>query len=367
MANVHKLTGSALTFVLAISIAACDGNDPPPPREATFEGLGDLPGGNFESYANAVSADGSVVVGSGSSRNGVEAFRWVAAHFGREGGVMTGLGDLPGGEFYSVAEDVSADGRVVVGFSGHSGPLASEFEAFRWENGTIASIGDLAGGEYQSIANAVSVDGSVVAGSSISDIGSEAFLWEDGVMIDLELGSSSASDLSVDASVVVGTRNSRAFRWEDGMKMELGTLGGDWSRAQAVSADGAVVVGDSESSDPQVEAFRWEDGAMEGLGDLPGGLDQSFARGGSVDGSVVVGWSSATTSYEAFIWTAADGMRNLKNVLATEYNLDMAGWTLTQANGISSDGKVIVGNGTNPHGRTEAWRAFLGVPVGSGE
>ena len=71
-------------------------------------GLGDLPGGVFGSDAWGVSADGSVVVGGSYSASGIgEAFRW-------ENGVMTGLGDLPGGS-WSWAHAVSADGLVVVG------------------------------------------------------------------------------------------------------------------------------------------------------------------------------------------------------------------------------------------------------------
>ena len=53
--------------------------------------LGDLPGVNFLSDAQAVSADGSVVVGGSSSGGTLEAFRWT------EGGGMVGLGLLPGG------------------------------------------------------------------------------------------------------------------------------------------------------------------------------------------------------------------------------------------------------------------------------
>ena len=77
---------------------------------ATFTPLGDLPGGSFESIANGISADGSVIVGQGISAAGPEAFRWT-----REGG-MVGLGDLPGGAFQSEANDVYADGSVIVGF-----------------------------------------------------------------------------------------------------------------------------------------------------------------------------------------------------------------------------------------------------------
>jgi probable HAF family extracellular repeat protein len=77
---------------------------------ASFQSLGYLPGGTFlSSSAYAVSADGTTVVGTSQSSNGLEAFRWTA----RSG--MIGLGDLPGGGFRSVAYGVSADGSVIVG------------------------------------------------------------------------------------------------------------------------------------------------------------------------------------------------------------------------------------------------------------
>ncbi len=78
---------------------------------ASFTGLGDLPGGVFESFADGVSGDGSVVVGSGNSASGAEAFRWTS------GGGMVGLGDLPGGFFFSRARDhrLRKAGSSVVG------------------------------------------------------------------------------------------------------------------------------------------------------------------------------------------------------------------------------------------------------------
>ncbi len=53
--------------------------------EATFAGLGDLPGNPFDSQASDVSSDGSVVVGLGRSMSGREAFQWT------EPGVIEGL------------------------------------------------------------------------------------------------------------------------------------------------------------------------------------------------------------------------------------------------------------------------------------
>ena len=106
-----------------------------------FSGLGDLPGGSFFSIATGVSADGSVVVGSGTPALTVsnrEAYRWTAA------GGMVGLGDLAGSIFSSSARGVSADGTVIVG----RGVSASGTEAYRWTAGSgMVGLGDLPGGE----------------------------------------------------------------------------------------------------------------------------------------------------------------------------------------------------------------------------
>jgi probable HAF family extracellular repeat protein len=108
--------------------------------------LGDLPGGDFYSSASGVSADGSIVVGgSKSSSSGVfgEAFRMSAPGTLQS---LYALGDLPGGAFASGAFDVTADGSVVVGV----GTSASGGEAFRWtaEEGMVG-LGDFAWGELR--------------------------------------------------------------------------------------------------------------------------------------------------------------------------------------------------------------------------
>ena len=141
--------------------------------------------------------------------------------------------------------------------------------------------------------------------------------------------------------------------------------GGLYSYAEAVSADGAVIVGDGESS-PGRQAFRWTgEGGMVGLGDLPGGDFRSFARDVSADGSIVVGLShtgQGPTGNEAFIWDQAHGMRNLRDVLVDEFGLDLGGWTLLTAQGISAEGERIVGIAANPQGDHEAWIAQIPEP-----
>ena len=99
---------------------------------------------------------------------------------------------------------------------------------------------------------------------------------------------------------------------------------------------------------------------MVGIGDLAGGSFSSHARAVSADGSVVVGEGRSASGLEVFIWNATDGMRELDQVLIDDHGLDLTGWKLQNAGGISDDGTVIVGYGENPNGESEAWLAVLG-------
>lgn len=138
----------------------------------------------------------------------------------------------------------------------------------------------------------------------------------------------------------------------------LGDLdGGDISsQAQGVSADGSVVVG-YVGDGP--EAFRWENGTMTGLGDLSGGTFASYASAVSADGSVVVGTGYSGDGAETFVWDAVNNMRSLKDILTNDYGLDLTGWNLTKAYGVSDDGYTIVGYGENPDGDDEAWMVVI--------
>jgi len=327
-----------------------------------FLPLGDLPGGPFRSTGNDVSADGSVVIGTGNSAAGLEAFRWTAAT-----GVV-GLGDLPGGSFQSGPSRVSADGSVIVG----TGSTAAGFKAFRWTAATgMVGLGDPPG--FFSTGAGVSSDGSVIVGWTTA-VTQEAFRWTAATGMvglgDLPGGvvQSIANNVSADGSVVVGESTSsagkEAFRWTAATGMVgLGDLpGGSFeSTGLSVSADGSVVVGTGRNgrTDVGLEAFRWTAATgMVGLGDLPGGVFISQALGVSPDGSVVVGTGSTTAGSEAFLWDTVHGMRNLLEVLISQGN-DLNGWRLTEARGVSADGLSIVGTGINPLGQTEAWLARL--------
>lgn len=97
---------------------------------------------------------------------------------------------------------------------------------------------------------------------------------------------------------------------------------------------------------------------MVPLGDLPGGFFNSEAWTISADGSVIGGASHSDFGFEAFIWDAKNKMRSLRQVLI-DSGIDMEGWLPGLVTGLSHDGSTIVGWGTNPSGKTEAWIAKI--------
>jgi probable HAF family extracellular repeat protein len=241
---------------------------------------------------------------------------------------MQSLGFLAGGSI-SMADDVSADGSVVVGQADGSAPGSFDRQAFRWTSGGgMVGLGFLPG-DSSSQARGVSGDGAVVVGSS-GDAGSEAFRWTSGAgMVGLGIAP-----------------------------------GGTFSSAHATSADGSVVVGAADGLDGG--AFRWTSATgIVDLGLLPGG-EFSIAWGVSADGSVVVGVadSAAFPDGEAFVWDSVYGMRSVWQLLI-DGGVDLTGWTLGpfgEVSGVSGDGLTIVGVGQNPLGQTEGWVATIPEP-----
>lgn len=100
---------------------------------------------------------------------------------------------------------------------------------------------------------------------------------------------------------------------------------------------------------------------MIALGHLPGN-DRSSAQDVS-DGGTVVGSSGSANGSRACLWTSANGMQPLDEVLANVYGLDLMGWTLYDASAISSDGRVIVGSGLDPDGNFAPWVAIVPEPA----
>jgi len=302
-------------------------------------------------------------VGMSEAGSGYRAFRWT------EAGGMENLDSLGGSS--SQAYGVSADGSTVVG--GHSGSLGSR--SFRWTDATgMAVLHEIPGvsPSNSSAGHAVSGDGEVVVGQiGTNASGIRSYRWTEGSgMVDPGLlpGDSLgvAYAISADGTVVAGRSSSHAYRWTDaGGMVNLGDLPGGNNAAYAygISGDGQVVVGLSFSASG-AEAFRWDEAnGMVGLGDIAGGSFSSAAYAASEDGSVIVGRGNyaGTGNQDAFIWDAENGMQDLRLVLIG-LGLDLTGWDLWEAQGISADGRTITGFGTNPSGFTEAWIATIPEP-----
>jgi uncharacterized membrane protein len=256
----------------------------------------------------AVSADGTTVVGGYPSANGNEAFRWTAD------GTFQGLGDLPGGAFNSAAFDVSANGSVVVGFGGIAFEGQNTVQAFRWTeaggmtpiveprttahatsaNGSVVAgtmgsqtvvgyVADTASGlthsvflpnAFNDVPQALSADGSVVVGFSefrvgLSGFRNEAFRWTEAEGTVSLLGPNSNSvayDVSADGTAIVGANGNGPFYWtaESGalnlreLLVSLGTAnldGWELGAAFGISADGRTVVGSGQHNNGPVQAW----------------------------------------------------------------------------------------------------------------
>ncbi|MFO0898513.1 MAG: PEP-CTERM sorting domain-containing protein [Pirellulales bacterium] len=144
-------------------------------------------------WVRAMTDNGAAIVGSSESPNGQEAFLWTA-----ETG-MRGLGDLPGGLFNSGICGMTPDAETLVGFANSE----RGWEAVRWTQ----SAGFTVLGEPATVATHISDDGQVIVGNT----NSEAFRWtaESGLkgLGDLLPDGrvfSGVTDMTPDGSTIVG-------------------------------------------------------------------------------------------------------------------------------------------------------------------
>jgi uncharacterized membrane protein len=334
-------------------------------RPASFTPVGFLGGAAKESRANAASFDGSVVVGRVIRNNNFyAAFRWTPS------GGMVVLDDLAGGAEAGQAYGVSSDGTTLLGeaFSTNNG------EAVVWSGPAYAvqPLKPPAGSMINSFAEDITPDKSVITGSRVQGGSFKAFRWTQGtgvVNVGPGGGFSTATGVSTNGSVVVGYADGgsihQAFRWTAATgPVTLADLPGGLTHAQAraTSGDGAIAVGFSTSGRAtNGEAVMWDATGVHPLSANPGPFT-SVANGISQDGSIIVGRQSFTSSLdEAFVWDADNGLQNLRLLLASR-GVNLAGWRLDEATGISPDGSTVVGFGTNPSGQTEGWVAVLPEP-----
>lgn len=328
---------------------------------AGIVGVGTLGGTMSEAWG--VSADGTVVTGSSVIGSDTRAYRWTS------GGGMTNLGVLPS-MTYSRGIAISADGTTITGVTGDSSVTAS----FRHVGGVMTDIGVLPGASNM-YATGVNGNGNVIVGNADSFSTQQAYRWVNGSGVsDLGFmaGGSYARAAAVTANgqTIVGHGDAtgtgfsaRAFSWTSGGGfVNLGALpaASPESYATAVSDDGASIVGYSRHSSGAIHAVRYAGGSVIDLHTLAG-YTNSFARDASLGGSTIVGGASGgSPSQAAWLWTNAQGMVNLNTYLPS-IGIDLTGWYLNVATGVSADGLTIVGNGTH-NGLAEGWVVTIPVP-----
>jgi len=304
-----------------------------------------------DTYGYGVTASGVLVGDSENASGNPIAFIWTP-----DGG-MVSLGTLGGTTSY--ADDVSADGTIVVGMSYTA---TGKSHAYYWSSATglMYDMGTFGGDDSE--AYAISDDGEVIVGYAEDVAGNyQSFYWTDivsMVMIAPLAGGagSCAYNVNSDGTVIVGVSDNgvydEAYRWTSAGTVGLGVIAafGGYSESEAwgVSSDGSVVVGTSTSASSLFTAFRWtEETGMVSLGTLGGMF--SFAYAVSDDGDIVVGSATnADGDSLGYVWTSL-GMRSVNDLL-TSAGVDMTGISVNECTAISGDGQTVVGNGLDASG-----------------
>lgn len=360
-----RSTHGVLLHGLLIVLVATTGAASLAAQEPSFTPIPPKLWNSLSTWGQGISADGEIAVGVA---DGV-VWRWTETD---------GVEFLSYQNWYETFRaKVSADGSTIVstvddGTGTYSAALYTD--DLGWTN-----LGGLPGSpdDTESTGYGINGDGTAVVGLVwTGSWDAEAFLWTaaDGMV---SLGSpatanSRANDISDSGSVVVGWWESettgcrRPARWIDGGPVDL-FLGDDiCGEANAVSADGTVVVG--QAVVPGVDfytAFRfsdvsgWIDLGKMGSSETAVSLATGIAENGTIvglDGSEVYG------IWRGFIWTPLGGMRLLSDYF-TDIGVDYFPYGIREVREISLDGATIIGSVSNTTGGLQGFVATIPAPT----
>jgi probable HAF family extracellular repeat protein len=302
--------------------------------------LGKLPGSDFGIAAD-VNDIGQVVGWSSfyetpSTPFHSRAFFW-------ENGVMTDLGTLGGTN--SQATAINNLGQVV-GSATLERAYYKTLEVFRpflWseESGMIDLTAQFDPSlTFASAAYSINNIGQV----TIVTTNHTSYLWENGVFTDLCVNPSGyceAYDINDKSQAVgsmeveigsIGNTIRHAFLWENGLIIDLGTFEeiDNFSIAHAINEVGQIV------GEADFKIALWENGELSILGRFGG----YFANASDInDFGQVVGRSDIsyeTNEGHAFLWDRTSGLQDLNNLIPAN-----SGWLLEVATAINNKGEIV--------------------------
>lgn len=305
----------------------------------TMTNIGSLGG---DTYANAINGSGQVAGSAFSSTDG--AFRAFRTAAGGTINATANLGSLPSGSgLDSVGYGINASGQTV----GYSFAGTGNHAYRTTATGGVDAASDLGTlGGPNSVATGINTSGQV----------------------------SGYSDTTPDIN---GNSVTHAFRTSAaGTMTDLGTLGGSNSYALALN-DAGQVIGYSDLADGSQHAFRTSanqaiDPTTDDLGTLGGIFSYAYGINGS---GITVGYSTTANGDQRAFVVQTTTMLDLTGLLTN----NVAGWVLTEARGINTQGQIVgsgIVNGsqhafiltpTGPAGTPEPGAlALLIVSTGSG-
>lgn len=250
----------------------------------------------------------------------------------------------PPGATYTAREIVAPDGNRFEPTALNSlGQVAGALQladgkiwhAATWDNGRVTDLGTL-GGKY-SAAFGINDRGQVVGYAYTPDGQERAFLWEKGNMsaLSIPVDEPSAARAVNDHGQVIGTSHrsgrSRSWFWDNGKVVELGSLvGGDTGStvAEAINSRGQVAgYSDAPGLDLQ-HGFLWERDLMTDLGTLGGDWSRALAVN---EAGSAAGWSSLKGGDDhACLWRGGQAV-----------DLGALGGTVGEAHGINDRGEAV--------------------------
>jgi probable HAF family extracellular repeat protein len=255
------------------------------------------------SYADAINATGAIAGSSVSADGKVnQAVKW-------ENGIGVFL-TSPNGESsaYSINDAGDLAGSATVTTNG-----ASWTHAAKWSGDAFTDLGTLGGDSSE--ASSINAGGQI-AGASGTKAGAGSLLLDD---------------------------TAHAFLWTNGVMVDLGTLGGDSSSANALNDKGQVVGwsgtkpgGGALAFDPGAQAFVVDGGQMVGLGGLG---DAGISSASAINNNgLIAGYAiDAANGQRAVIW---------KNASIVDLNTLIpagSGLTLLAAYDINDAGQIVCG------------------------